>query len=86
MFDHYAKLEDYDIEKTIERETSGNYKKCLLTIVRVVRDRRKLYADLCHKAMKGLGTDDTRLIRIIVSRSEVASIHRLCTAHDVFTA
>ena len=39
--------------------------------VRVVRSKASHFALQLHLAMKGLGTDDDTLVRVIVSRSEV---------------
>jgi len=38
--------------------------------VRVIRDKPGNFALKMQKAMKGLGTDDQALVRIIISRSE----------------
>ncbi|XP_050001176.1 annexin A13 [Alexandromys fortis] len=60
-----------DIEEAIEEETSGDLKKAYLTIVRCAKDLEGYFADLLYKAMKGMGTDEKTLIRIIVTRAEV---------------
>lgn len=39
--------------------------------VKYVRNPQMYYAERLHKTMKGPGTDDDQLIRIIVSHSEV---------------
>ena len=44
---------------------------CFLTTVETVRNRPEFFADKLYKSMKGIGTDDATLIRIIVTRSEV---------------
>lgn len=38
-----------------------------------IKDRQELFADMLKKCMDGLGTDDKRLIRILVYRSEVCA-------------
>jgi len=38
--------------------------------VRVIQDKPGYFALKMQKAMKGLGTDDQALVRIIISRSE----------------
>ena len=40
-------------------------------VVRCVHSRPMYFAEKLYKSMKGAGTDDTTLIRIIVSRCEV---------------
>jgi len=40
-------------------------------VVRCVHSRPMYFAEKLYKSMKGAGTDDETLIRIVVSRSEV---------------
>lgn len=55
----------------IRSEFSGDSKDALLTLITCVRDRPAFFAERIHKAVSGLGTRDSALIRIIISRSEV---------------
>ncbi|XP_038052287.1 annexin A6-like [Patiria miniata] len=71
LFDEYEKLTGKAIEATIKSEMSGNLKTAYLTIVAFFRSPVQFYADQLQKAMKGVGTDERQLIRIIVSRCEV---------------
>ena len=48
----------------------------LLLLVRCVHSRPAYFAEKLYKSMKGLGTDDSTLIRVIVSRAEVRSPNR----------
>ena len=41
------------------------------SIVKVARNPSEYFAERIYRSMKGLGTDDSTLIRCIVSRSEV---------------
>ena len=43
----------------------------MFTVVRCVHSRPMYFAEKLYKSMKGLGTDDNTLIRVVVSRSEV---------------
>lgn len=70
-FDEYSKLCKYSIEQSIKREMSGDLEKGMLTIVDCVRNAGKFFAAKLYKSMKGLGTDDDTLIRVIVSRCEI---------------
>lgn len=38
------------------------------------KNRPKFFSDKLYKAMRGMGTDDSTLIRIIVSRSEASMV------------
>ncbi|XP_068937063.1 annexin A13 [Petaurus breviceps papuanus] len=70
-FQAYQILIGKDIEEAIEGETSGDLKKAYLTLVRCARDCHGYFAELLYKSMKGVGTDEETLIRIIVTRAEV---------------
>ncbi|KXJ26438.1 annexin A5 [Exaiptasia diaphana] len=70
-FDEYAKICKYDIEESIKREMSGDLKDAMVSVVRVVRNAPAFFAHKLHRSMKGLGTDDSKLIRVIVTRSEI---------------
>ena len=45
------------------------------TLVKCVRSRPQYFAEKLYHSMKGMGTDDTTLVRIIVSRCEVCHCH-----------
>ncbi|XP_036064263.1 annexin A13 [Onychomys torridus] len=70
-FQAYQILIGKAMEEAIEEETSGDLKKAYLTIVRCAQDLEGYFAELLYKAMKGMGTDEETLIRIIVTRAEV---------------
>jgi annexin A6 len=70
VFDHYAKLCEYDIAKSIKRETSFNFKRALVTIVRAVREPYDFFAEEFERTMKGAGTQDRNLIRLMVLHAE----------------
>ncbi|ETE70411.1 Annexin A5, partial [Ophiophagus hannah] len=70
IFDKYMTISGFQIEETIDRETSGPLEKLLLAIVKCVRSVPAYFAECLFYAMKGAGTDDETLIRIMVSRSE----------------
>ncbi|XP_076298986.1 annexin B9 isoform X2 [Lasioglossum baleicum] len=71
IFNEYERLTGNSIEDTIKSEFSGALEDGYLAVVRCARDKTGYFAKRLHKAMKGLGTDDTTLIRIIVARSEI---------------
>ncbi|XP_048365593.1 annexin A5 [Sphaerodactylus townsendi] len=71
VFDKYMTISGFHIEETIDRETSGHLEKLLLAIVKCVRSVPAFFAESLFHAMKGAGTDDDTLIRILVTRSEI---------------
>ncbi|XP_043670183.1 annexin B11-like isoform X3 [Vespula pensylvanica] len=71
IFREYESITGHTIETAIENEFSGDVKKGLLAIVKCVNNRAAFFAEQLYKSMKGLGTDDSRLIRLVVTRSEV---------------
>uniref|UniRef100_A0A8C2BB48 Annexin n=1 Tax=Cyprinus carpio TaxID=7962 RepID=A0A8C2BB48_CYPCA len=71
VFDEYRKISGYEIEESIQRETSGTLQEVLLAVVKCARGVPGYFAESLYNAMKGSGTDDQTLIRIMVSRSEV---------------
>ncbi|GCB61418.1 hypothetical protein scyTo_0007050 [Scyliorhinus torazame] len=71
VFEEYRLVCKYDIEKTISREMSGNLERGMLAVVKCLRNTPAFFAERLYKSMKGLGTDDKTLIRIMASRCEV---------------
>uniref|UniRef100_A0A5K1UWD5 Annexin n=2 Tax=Callithrix jacchus TaxID=9483 RepID=A0A5K1UWD5_CALJA len=71
VFDEYLKTTGKPIEASIRGELSGDFEKLMLAVVKCVRSTPEYFAERLFKAMKGLGTRDNTLIRIMVSRSEL---------------
>ncbi|XP_042695820.1 annexin A13 isoform X1 [Centrocercus urophasianus] len=69
-FQAYEKVYGKDIEESIKSETSGDLEKAYLTLVSCAKDCPGYFATLLHKSMKGAGTDEDTLIRILVTRAE----------------
>jgi hypothetical protein len=67
----YHKLTGHTILQAINNEFSGDIKKLLTAIVYAVISPSEFFATKVNKAIKGLGTNDKLLIRIIVSRNEI---------------
>ncbi|XP_062521299.1 annexin A7-like [Corticium candelabrum] len=70
-FEAYKELSGKDIISAIKSEMSGDLKSGYVAVAESIMDRPSYYAGRLYKSMKGLGTDDDTLIRIIVSRSEI---------------
>jgi len=71
IFDEYKNFSKNDIEKAIQKEMSGDLERSMLAIVKVVRHPADYFAEQLYKSMKGAGTNDNQLVRIVVTRSEV---------------
>ena len=69
--DCYTRLRGKGLLKAIDNEFSGNIKKLLETVVGGLLDPAGYFAKRIREAVKGLGTNDTKLVRVIVSRSEI---------------
>ncbi|RTG85560.1 annexin A7/11 [Schistosoma bovis] len=66
----FEKKYDKTLVDSLASETSGDFESALLLTLNTCLNRPKAYSDLLLKAMKGAGTDDCTLMRIIVTRSE----------------
>uniref|UniRef100_A0A673C8G1 Annexin n=1 Tax=Sphaeramia orbicularis TaxID=375764 RepID=A0A673C8G1_9TELE len=71
VFLEYQRMCGRDIEKSISREMSGDLESGMLAVVKCIKNTPAYFAERLYKAMKGAGTKDKTLIRIMVSRSEV---------------
>jgi len=67
----YKKQTGQDMTKVIEKEMSKDLKRAYLTLVRYILDPITYYSEVLHQSMKGIGTDDTTLIRTVLSRCEI---------------
>ncbi|KAF6280426.1 annexin A6 [Rhinolophus ferrumequinum] len=71
VFQEFIKMTNYDVEHTIKKEMSGDVKDAFVAIVQSVKNKPLFFADKLYKSMKGAGTDEKTLTRIMVSRSEI---------------
>ncbi|XP_024961829.1 annexin D5-like isoform X2 [Cynara cardunculus var. scolymus] len=67
----YHNMYGNTLKKAVKGETSGNYEHALVTILQCAENPGKYFAKVLRKAMKGMGTDDKTLIRVIVTRTEI---------------
>ena len=67
----YHKLTGHTILQAIDKEFSGDSKKTLRTIVYATLSPSEYFATRVNYAVKGLGTKDHILIRVLVTRSEI---------------
>lgn len=71
VFHQYRKMSGQSIIKTIQKEFSGSVQEGLLGIAKMVINPASYFAQELHACMKGIGTDDGSLMRILVTRSEI---------------
>ncbi|XP_032879789.1 annexin A3 isoform X1 [Amblyraja radiata] len=70
-FDEYKVITNKTIEESITSEMSGDLKRLMLSLVQCSKSPPAYFAHRIHKSVKGLGTDEHTLSRILVSRSEM---------------
>ena len=69
--DCYTRLRGKGLLHAIDKEFSGDIKKLLQTVVEGLTNAPAYFAKRIREAVKGLGTNDSKLVRVIVSRSEI---------------
>ncbi|XP_037548318.1 annexin A3b [Nematolebias whitei] len=67
----YKNISKKTLQESIESEMSGNLEKLLVAVVKCVINTPVYLAERLYKSMKGAGTTESILTRILVSRSEV---------------
>ncbi|KAM3874052.1 annexin A1-like [Diretmus argenteus] len=70
-FQQYSAISDVNLPKALRMELRGDIEDCLIDIVKCAWSKPAFFAEKLHLAMKGHGTCDETLIRVLVSRSEV---------------
>ncbi|XP_075220665.1 annexin B9-like isoform X2 [Lycorma delicatula] len=71
IFEEYQRVTGHDFTTAIENEFSGDIQAGLLAIVNSVRDRPGYFAERLYNCMKGFGTKDRTLQRIVAVRCEI---------------
>ncbi|KAK0151511.1 Annexin A6 [Merluccius polli] len=71
VFDEYQKIAEKSIEDSIKSELSGDFERLMLAVVQGIRNVPMYFANRLYKSMKGMGTADNTLIRIMICRSEI---------------
>merc|ERR1719317_154736 len=70
-FKFYRKISGKSILESISDEFSGHLKRSLVAFCsQILEGQTTFHAKCLYKAMEGIGTDDSEVIRIISSRSE----------------
>jgi hypothetical protein len=68
---HYHKLTGHTILEAIEKEFVGDSKKAFKSIVYATLSPSEYFATRVHDALKGLGTKDHHLMRVLITRDEI---------------
>ncbi|KAK2107679.1 Annexin A2 [Saguinus oedipus] len=71
VFDRYKSYSPYDMLESIRKEVKGDLENAFLNLVQCIQNKPLYFADRLYNSMKGKGTRDKVLIRIMVSCSEV---------------
>ncbi|VDM17980.1 unnamed protein product [Hydatigera taeniaeformis] len=71
VFEEYEKVSKKTVEEALKSEMSGDLLRAFLSVVRSVQNKPAFFAKTLHRSMKGMGTDDDSLIRVIVTRCEI---------------
>ncbi|KAL5252105.1 hypothetical protein ACHWQZ_G015044 [Mnemiopsis leidyi] len=83
-FDAYERLYNRKVVDVVHEEFSGVLKELISTYIECVISRQEFFANQMYEAMRGLGTDDDRLIRNIVARCEVDMVQIKLCYKDLF--
>ncbi|XP_043951738.1 annexin A3-like [Gambusia affinis] len=67
----YKNVSKKTLQQSIESEMSGNLEELLVAVVKCANNAPAYFAERLFKAMKGAGTTESTLTRILVSRSEI---------------
>ena len=67
----YQQLRGKSLHHAVDNEFSGDTKKLLHTILEGLQNPAAYYARRLRESVQGIGTNDSRLVRVIVSRCEV---------------
>lgn len=67
----YKNISKKNLQESIESEMGGDLENLLVTVVKCVMSTPAYFAEMLYKSMKGVGTTESILTRILVSRSEV---------------
>ncbi|XP_069817944.1 annexin A1-like [Dendropsophus ebraccatus] len=70
VFQNYAKYSKHDINKALDLEMKGDIEKCLVAMAKIAVSKPGYFAERLHHAMKGWGTRDKTVNRIMISQQE----------------
>ena len=68
---YYEQQSGKSLLKAVDSEFSGDIKTLLYTIVQGLLNQSEYFATRIHSAVSGLGTNDKKLMRVLISRDEI---------------
>ena len=68
---YYEQQSGKSLLKAVDSEFSGDIKTLLYTVVQGLLNPSEYFATRVHSAISGLGTNDKKLMRVLISRDEV---------------
>ncbi|XP_041042157.1 annexin A1a [Carcharodon carcharias] len=71
VFERYTKYSKHEVDKALDLELKGDIENALISLVKCTGNKPDYFAEKLYNSMKGYGTRDKMLIRILISRSEV---------------
>eukprot|EP00250_Pteridium_aquilinum_P005737 c15791_g1_i2 orf=407-1255(+) len=71
VLDSYRLNFGHSFGKIMKQETHGAFRGSLRVAMKLAKNPINYFAKVLYTSMKGLGTDDSTLIRIIVTRAEI---------------
>ncbi|KAI3379005.1 hypothetical protein SNEBB_008824 [Seison nebaliae] len=84
IFQEYERIAKEPLVNSLKKETSGDFRSTLISIVNCIQDRQRYFAELLYKTMKGVGTKDRQLVRICVSRCDIDMVEIKKEFEDCF--
>lgn len=69
--DHYKEAYRHSFGKVIKQEIKGGLQRLLRVTMKCAKNPVNYFAKALYKSMKGLGTDDVTLVRLVVMRAEI---------------
>lgn len=71
VFDRYKSYSPFDMVESVKKEFNGDMENAMVNLVQCIQNKHLYFADRLYDSMKGKGTKDKILIRIMVARSEI---------------
>lgn len=71
IFDAYRTTYGHHIYEALKQKSTTEFHKVVRIITKCISSPEDYFAKVLYKSMKGLGTDDDTLIRVVVTRAEI---------------